>query len=137
MPPAGTIGRRLEDTIALYAIGTFDAGRQIARLLNRSGKSTGYGNGWTEQRAASATTTTSRYTATANGQTVEITPMRLYRSLCRQDDGTSHDRRGDPAKAACKGAPWSSGAGWPHLAPQPINGSGNTNPAQQISSFSR
>ncbi len=24
--------------------------RQIARLLNRSGKSTGYGNGWTEQR---------------------------------------------------------------------------------------
>ena len=24
--------------------------RQIARLLNHSGKSTGYGNGWTEQR---------------------------------------------------------------------------------------
>ena len=24
--------------------------RQIARLLNRSGKTTGYGHGWTEQR---------------------------------------------------------------------------------------
>ena len=43
-PPPG-------DTIALVReLARLLPDRQIARLLNRSGKSTGYGNGWTEQR---------------------------------------------------------------------------------------
>jgi len=40
-----------EDTIALLReLARLMPDRQIARLLNRSGKPTGYGNGWTEQR---------------------------------------------------------------------------------------
>jgi hypothetical protein len=40
-----------EDTIALVReLARLMPDRQIARLLNRSGKPTGYGNGWTEQR---------------------------------------------------------------------------------------
>ena len=43
-PPPG-------DTIALVReLARLMPDRQIARLLNRSGKPTGYGNGWTEQR---------------------------------------------------------------------------------------
>ena len=41
-----------EDTIALVReLARLMPDRQIARLLNRSGKPTGHGNGWTEQRA--------------------------------------------------------------------------------------
>ena len=40
-----------DDTIALVRqLARLMPDRQIARLLNRSGKLTGYGNGWTEQR---------------------------------------------------------------------------------------
>ena len=40
-----------EDTISLVReLARLMPDRQIARLLNRSGKPTGHGNGWTEQR---------------------------------------------------------------------------------------
>ena len=51
MLPAGTIGRCLRIRYALVReLARLMPDRQIARLLNRSGKPTGYGNGWTEQR---------------------------------------------------------------------------------------
>jgi hypothetical protein len=40
-----------EDTIStVRELARLMPDRQIARLLNRSGKTTGHGNGWTEQR---------------------------------------------------------------------------------------
>ena len=58
-----------EDAIALVReLARLMPDAQIARLLNRSGKPTGHGNGWTEQRVRGfRTTTKSRATGTANG----------------------------------------------------------------------
>ena len=59
-----------EDTMSLVReLARLMPDRQIARLLNRVGKPTGRGNGWTAGAGllASATTTTLPSTATANG----------------------------------------------------------------------
>jgi len=58
-----------EDTISLVReLARLMPDRQIARLLNRCGKPTGYGNGWTQERVRGFRST-SRSIATANGPT--------------------------------------------------------------------
>jgi len=84
--------------------------RQIARLLNRSGKPTGYGNGWTEQRVrgfrkhhdiavyrVGEWAERGEITLEAAAQTVGVTKMTAVRMI----------RRGDlKGRQVCKGAPW-------------------------------
>ena len=84
--------------------------RQIARLLNRSGKSTGYGNGWTEQRVRGFRNhhdiTVYRHgewadrgeiTLDAAAEIIGVAKMTALRMI----------RRGDlKGRQACKGAPW-------------------------------
>ena len=122
-----------DDTIALVRqLARLMPDRQIARLLNRSGKSTGYGNGWTEQRVRGFRNhhdiavyrdgewaDRGEITLDAAAQTIGVAKMTALRMI----------RRGDlKGRQACKGAPWvikaeDVAAFGP---PQPINGSGNT-----------
>jgi hypothetical protein len=94
--------------------------RQIARLLNRSGKPTGYGNGWTEQRVRGFRkhhdiavyrdgewAERGEITLDAAAQIIGVTKMTALRMI----------RRGDvKGQQACKGArPGSSRRRtWPH-----------------------
>ena len=84
--------------------------RQIARLLNRSGKSTGYDNGWTEQRVRSFRNhhdiavyrdgewaERGEITLDAAAQTIGVAKMTALRMI----------HRGElMGRQACKGAPW-------------------------------
>jgi hypothetical protein len=84
--------------------------RQIARLLNRTGKPTGYGNGWTEQRVRSFRkhhdiavhrdgewAERGEISLDAAAQIIGVTKMTALRMI----------RRGDlEGRQACKGAPW-------------------------------
>jgi len=84
--------------------------QQIARLLNRSGKSTGYGNGWTEQRVRgfrnhhdiavhrdSESAERGEITLDAAAQIIGVAKMTALRMI----------RRGElKGWQACKGAPW-------------------------------
>ena len=84
--------------------------RQIARLLNRSGKLTGYSNGWTEQRVRGFRNhhdiaayrdgewaERGEITLDAAAQIVGVAKMTALRMI----------RRGDlKGRQACKGAPW-------------------------------
>jgi DNA invertase Pin-like site-specific DNA recombinase len=100
-----------EDTIALVReLARLMPDRQIARLLNRSGKSTGYGNGWTEQRVRGFRNhhdiaayrddewaERGEITLDAAAETLGVAKMTALRMI----------RRGDlKARQACKGAPW-------------------------------
>ena len=100
-----------EDTIALVRqLARLMPDRQIARLLNRSGKSTGYGNGWTEQRVRGFRNhhdiavyrdgewaDRGEITLDAAAQTIGVAKMTALRMI----------RRGDlKGRQACKGAPW-------------------------------
>ena len=100
-----------EDTIALVReLARLMPDRQIARLLNRSGKSTGYGNGWTEQRVRGFRNhhdiavyrdgewaERGEITLDAAAQIIGVAKMTALRML----------RRGDlKGRQACKGAPW-------------------------------
>ena len=100
-----------EDTIALVReLARLMPDRQIARLLNRSGKPTGYGNGWTEQRVRGFRNhhdiavyrdgewaERGEITLDAAAQIIGVTKMTALRMI----------RRGDlKGRQACKGAPW-------------------------------
>ena len=100
-----------EDTIALVReLARLMPDRQIARLLNRSGKPTGYGNGWTEQRVRGFRkhhdiavyrngewAERGEITLDAAAQIIGVTKMTALRMI----------RRGDlKGRQACKGAPW-------------------------------
>lgn len=100
-----------EDTIALVReLARLMPDRQIARLLNRSGKSTGYGNGWTEQRVRSFRNhhniavyrdgewaERDEITLDAAARSIGVAKMTALRMI----------RRGDlEGRQACKGAPW-------------------------------
>jgi DNA invertase Pin-like site-specific DNA recombinase len=100
-----------DDTIALVRqLARLMPDRQIARLLNRSGKSTGYGNGWTEQRVRGFRNhhdiavyrdgewaDRGEITLDAAAQTIGVAKMTALRMI----------RRGDlKGRQACKGAPW-------------------------------
>jgi DNA invertase Pin-like site-specific DNA recombinase len=100
-----------EDTVALVReLARLMPDRQIARLLNRSGKSTGYGNGWTEQRVRGFRNhhgiavyrdgewaERGETTLDAAAQTIGVAKMTALRMI----------RRGDlKGRQACKGAPW-------------------------------
>jgi hypothetical protein len=100
-----------EDTIALVReLARLMPDRQIARLLNRSGKPTGYGNGWTEQRVRGFRkhhdiavyrdgewAERSEITLDAAAQIIGVTKMTALRMI----------RRGDlKGRQPCKGAPW-------------------------------
>jgi len=100
-----------EDTIALLReLARLMPDRQIARLLNRSGKPTGYGNGWTEQRVRGFRkhhdiavyrdgewAERGEITLDAAAQIIGVTKMTALRMI----------RRGDvKGRQACKGAPW-------------------------------
>jgi hypothetical protein len=100
-----------EDTIALVReLARLMPDRQIARLLNRSGKLTGYGNGWTEQRVRGFRkhhdiavyrdgewAERGEITLDAAAQVIGVTKMTALRMI----------RRGDlKGRQACKGAPW-------------------------------
>jgi len=100
-----------EDTMALVReLARLMPDRQIARLLNRSGKPTGYGNGWTEQRVRGFRkhhdvavyrngewAERGEITLDAAAQIIGVTKMTALRMI----------RRGDlKGRQACKGAPW-------------------------------
>jgi DNA invertase Pin-like site-specific DNA recombinase len=100
-----------EDTVALVrALARLMPDRQIARLLNRSGKSTGYGNGWTEQRVRGFRNhhdiavyrdgewaERGEITLDVAAQTIGVAKMTALRMI----------RRGDlKGRQVCKGAPW-------------------------------
>jgi hypothetical protein len=100
-----------EDTVALVrALARLMPDRQIARLLNRSGKSTGYGNGWTEQRVRGFRNhhdiavyrdgewaERGEITLDVAAQTIGVAKMTALRMI----------RRGDlRGRQVCKGAPW-------------------------------
>jgi DNA invertase Pin-like site-specific DNA recombinase len=100
-----------EDMVALVReLARLMPDRQIARLLNRSGRPTGYGNGWTEQRARGFRKhhDIARYrdgewsergevTLDAAAQIIGVTKMTALRLI----------RRGHlKGRQACKGAPW-------------------------------
>jgi DNA invertase Pin-like site-specific DNA recombinase len=131
-----------EDTIALVReLARLMPDRQIARLLNRSGKSTGYGNGWTEQRVRSFRNhhnmavyrdgewaERDEITLDAAARIIGVAKMTALRMI----------RRGDlEGRQACKGAPWVIKAddvaafGRRNLSTDPIT----PKPAQQILEF--
>jgi DNA invertase Pin-like site-specific DNA recombinase len=131
-----------EDTIALVRdLARLMPDRQIARLLNRSGKSTGYGNGWTEQRVRGFRNhhdiavyrdgewaERGEITLDAAAQIIGVAKMTALRMI----------RRGNlKARQACKGAPWVIKAG--DVAAfgtrSPSTGPVTPNPAQQILEF--
>jgi hypothetical protein len=100
-----------DDTIALVReLARLMPDRQIARLLNRSGKSTGYGNRWTEQRVRSFRNhhniavyrdgewaERDEITLDAAARIIGVAKMTALRMI----------RRGDlEGRQACKGAPW-------------------------------
>ena len=100
-----------EDTVALVReLARLMPDRQIARLLNRSGKSTGYGNGWTEQRVRGFRNhhdiavyrdgewaERGEMTLDVAAQTIGVAKMTALRMI----------HRGDlKGRQACKGAPW-------------------------------
>jgi len=100
-----------EDTIVLVReLARLMPDRQIARLLNRSGKPTGYGNGWTEQRVRGFRkhhdiavyrdgewAERGEITLDAAAQIIGVAKMTALRMI----------RRGDvKGQQACKGAPW-------------------------------
>src|SRR5882757_2052120 len=100
-----------EDTISLVReLARLMPDRQIARLLNRSGKTTGHGNGWTEQRVRSFRkhheievyrdgewAERREITLEAAAQIICVTKMTALRMI----------RRGDvKGRQVCKGAPW-------------------------------
>src|SRR6266705_87094 len=100
-----------EDTIALLReLARLMPDRQIARLLNRSGKPTGYGNGWTEQRVRGFRkhhdievyrdgewAERGEITLDAAAQIIGVAKMTAPRMI----------RTGDlNGRQACKGAPW-------------------------------
>jgi len=100
-----------EDTIVLVReLARLMPDRQIARLLNRSGKPTGYGNGWTEQRVRGFRkhhdiavyrdgewAERGEITLDAAAQIIGVAKMTALRMI----------RRGDvKGRQACKGAPW-------------------------------
>src|SRR5271165_103042 len=131
-----------EDTIALVReLARLMPDRQIARLLNRSGKSTGYGNGWTEQRVRGFRNhhdiaiyrdgewaERGEITLDAAAQIIGGSKMTALRMI----------RRGDlKGRQACKGAPWviktkdAAAFGTRSLSTGPVT----PNPAQQILGF--
>ena len=100
-----------EDTIArVRELARLMPDRQIARLLNRSGKSTGYGNGWTEQRVRGFRNhhdiavyrdgewaERGEITLDVAAQNIGVTKMTALRMI----------QRGElKGRQACKGAPW-------------------------------
>jgi hypothetical protein len=100
-----------EDTVALMReLARLMPDRQIARLLNRSGKPTGYGDGWTEQRVRGFRkhhdiagyrdgewAERGEITLDAAAQVIGVHKMTALRMI----------RRGDlKGQQACKGAPW-------------------------------
>ena len=113
--------------------------RQIARLFNRSGKLTGYGNGWTEQRVRGFRNhhdiavyrdgewaDRSEITLDAAAQIIGVAKMTALRMI----------RRGDlKGCQACKGAPWvikaEDVAAFGSRSTAPVT----PNPAQQILEF--
>ena len=131
-----------EDMIALVRqLARLMPDRQIARLLNRSGKSTGYGNGWTEQRVrgfrnhhdiavyrGGEWANRGEITLDAAAQTIGVAKMTALRMI----------RRGDlKGRQACKGAPWVIKAeDVAAFGPRsPSTGPVTLNPAQQILEF--
>ncbi len=100
-----------EDTLTLVrALARQMPDKQIARLLNRAGKPTGRGNGWTEVRVRSFRhhheiavyrdgewAERGEITLDAVAQMIGVTPMTALRMI----------RRGDlKGQQLCKGAPW-------------------------------
>jgi DNA invertase Pin-like site-specific DNA recombinase len=100
-----------DDTIALVReLARLMPDRQIARLLNRSGKFTGYGNGWTEQRVRgfrnhhdiavyrdNEWAERGEITLDEAAQIIGVAKMTALRMI----------RRGDlKGRQPCKGAPW-------------------------------
>ena len=133
MLPAGTIGRRLMIRLRSYAqLARLMPDRQIARLLNRSGKSTGYGNGWTEQRVRGFRNhhdiavyrdgewaERGEITLDAAAQIIGVAKMTALRMI------RSRRSQGAPSLQGCALGHQGGGCGRIWI-PQPINGAGNT-----------
>jgi hypothetical protein len=112
---ANAVGKNLwtipEDTLSLIReLARQMPDRQIARLLNRAGKPTGRGNGWTEDRVRSFRghhhiavycegewAERGEITAETAAQIIGVTTMTALRMI----------QRGDiKGRQLCKGAPW-------------------------------
>jgi len=131
-----------EDTMSLVReLARLMPDRQIARLLNRSGKPTGYGNGWTEQRVRGFRkhhdiavyrdgewAERGEITLEAAAEIIGVTKMTALRMI----------RRGDvKGRQVCKGAPWALKAEdmAAFNARKRSPGSVTPNPAQQAFEF--
>jgi DNA invertase Pin-like site-specific DNA recombinase len=131
-----------EDTISLVReLARLMPDRRIARLLNRAGKPTGHGNGWTEQRVRGFRThhkiegyrdgewaERGEITLEAAAQIIGVTKMTALRMI----------RRGDiKGRQACAGAPWVIKAEdvAPFSAMQRPKGPVTPNPRQQAFDF--
>jgi hypothetical protein len=131
-----------EDTMSLVReLSRLMPDRQIARLLNRSGKPTGYGNGWTEQRVRGFRkhhdiavyrdgewAERGEITLEAAAEIIGVSKMTALRMI----------RRGDvKGRQVCKGAPWAIKAEdmAAFSARKRSPGSVTPNPAQQAFEF--
>jgi hypothetical protein len=131
-----------ENTIALVReLARLMPDRQIARLLNRSGKSTGYGNGWTEQRVRGFRNH-HNIAVYRDGEWAERGEIAL--DVAAQIIGVAKMtalrmiRRGDlKGRQACKGTPWVIKADDVAAVGirSPATGPVTPNPAQQILEF--
>jgi excisionase family DNA binding protein len=131
-----------EDTLSLVRdLARLMPDRQIAQLLNRSGKPTGRGNGWTEQRVRSFRNHNDiavyresegaergEITLEEAAHIIGVTKMTALRMIRR---GTLKGRQ------VCKGAPWVIRAEdvAPFKALKRSSGSVTPNPAQQAFDF--
>ena len=131
-----------EDTMSLVReLARLMPDRQIARLLNRVGKPTGQGNGWTEARVRSFRNYSDiavyrkgewaergEITLEAAAEIIGVAKMTVLRMI----------RRGDiKGRQPCKGAPWVIKADDMAAlgADRPSKGSVTPNPAQEILVF--
>jgi DNA invertase Pin-like site-specific DNA recombinase len=131
-----------EDTMSLVReLSRLMPDRQIARPLNRSGKPTGYGNGWTEQRVRGFRkhhdiavyrdgewAERGEITLEAAAEIIGVSKMTALRMI----------RRGDvKGRQVCKGAPWAIKAEdmAAFSARKRSPGSVTPNPAQQAFEF--
>ena len=111
MGPASIAGRYLRIPLSLVReLARLMPDRQIARLLNRAGKPTGRGNGWTKARVCSFRSHhgIAVHRESEWAERGEITLEAAAQIIgCERHDGAAHDpARRIKGRQLCRGAPW-------------------------------